>query len=59
MCVVIENMCDILKSEGVDLLNFVEILVFFVNMSDFGGYNEVYVEYFDELGFVWMIVVVY
>ncbi|MCM3011343.1 RidA family protein, partial [Bacillus subtilis] len=47
---VIENMRDILKSEGADLSNLVEISAFLVNMSDFGGYNEVYAEYFDESG---------
>jgi 2-aminomuconate deaminase len=43
-------MRDILKSEGADLSNLVEISAFLVNMSDFGGYNEVYGEYFDETG---------
>ncbi|ALP66134.1 RidA family protein [Paraburkholderia caribensis] len=47
---VIENIRDILKSEGADLSNLVEISAFLVNMSDFGGYNEVYAEYFDETG---------
>jgi len=47
---VIENMRDILKSEGADLSNLVEISAFLVNMSDFGGYNEVYAAYFDESG---------
>ena len=47
---VIENLRDILKSEGADLSNLVEISAFLVNMSDFGGYNEVYGEYFDETG---------
>ncbi|ONU32364.1 RidA family protein, partial [Burkholderia cenocepacia] len=32
------------------LSNLVEISAFLVNMSDFGGYNEVYAEYFDESG---------
>jgi 2-aminomuconate deaminase len=32
------------------LSNVVEITTFLVNMNDFGGYNEVYGEYFDETG---------
>ncbi|CAH2783193.1 MAG: 2-aminomuconate deaminase (EC @ RidA/YER057c/UK114 superfamily protein [uncultured Paraburkholderia sp.] len=47
---VIENLRDILHSEGADLSNVVEISSFLVNMNDFGGYNEVYNEYFDETG---------
>jgi 2-aminomuconate deaminase len=47
---VIENIRDILQSEGADLKNVVEITTFLVNMNDFGGYNEVYAEYFDEGG---------
>lgn len=47
---VIENMRDILKSEGAGFSTLVEISSFLVNMSDFGGYNEVYGEYFDETG---------
>ncbi|OAJ59523.1 2-aminomuconate deaminase [Paraburkholderia ginsengiterrae] len=48
--VVIENIRDILQSEGADLSNLVEISSFLVNMNDFGGYNAVYGEYFDESG---------
>lgn len=47
---VIENIRDILRAEGADLANLVEITTFLVNMNDFGGYNEVYAEYFDEAG---------
>jgi 2-aminomuconate deaminase len=47
---VIENIRDILRVEGADLSNIVEITTFLVNMNDFGGYNEVYGEYFDETG---------
>ncbi len=47
---VIENIKDILQSQGADLSNLVEITTFLVNMNDFGGYNEVYGEYFDETG---------
>lgn len=48
--VVIENIRDILQSEGADLSNLVEISSFLVSMNDFGGYNAVYGEYFDETG---------
>jgi len=48
--VVIENIRDILQSEGADLSNLVEISSFLVTMNDFGGYNAVYGEYFDETG---------
>jgi 2-aminomuconate deaminase len=44
---VIENIRDILQSVGTDLNDLVEISTFLVNMNDFGGYNEVYGEFFD------------
>jgi 2-aminomuconate deaminase len=47
---VIENIRDILRVEGADLSNLVEVTAFRMNMNDFGGYNEVYAEYFDETG---------
>ena len=47
---VIENIRAILKSEGADLSDLVECGVFLVNMNDFGGYNEVWAEYFDFNG---------
>ncbi len=47
---VIENMRDILQSIGADLADVVEISTFLVNMNDFGGYNEVYGEFFDYDG---------
>ncbi|SKC98912.1 reactive intermediate/imine deaminase [Burkholderia sp. YR290] len=47
---VIENIRDILRAEGADLSNLVEVTTFLVNMNDFGGYNEVYGEFFDETG---------
>jgi 2-aminomuconate deaminase len=43
---VIENVRDILQSAGADLQNVVEVTTYLVNMNDFGGYNEVYGEYF-------------
>lgn len=47
---VIENIRDILASEGGGLEDVVEISTFLVNMNDFGGYNEVYGQYFDQNG---------
>jgi len=43
---VIENVRDILKSEGAQLEDIVEVTSYLVNMNDFAGYNEVYGEYF-------------
>jgi 2-aminomuconate deaminase len=47
---VIENVRDILRTGGADLGDVVEIVAFLVNMNDFGGYNEVYGEFFDYDG---------
>ena len=44
---VIENIAEILRAEGADLGDLVEVSAFLVNMNDFKGYNEVYGEYFD------------
>jgi 2-aminomuconate deaminase len=43
---VIENIQDILHSAGAQLQDVVEISTYLVNMDDFGGYNEVYGEFF-------------
>jgi 2-aminomuconate deaminase len=43
---VIENIRDILQSAGAQLQDVVEISTYLVNMNDFGGYNEVYGEFF-------------
>lgn len=47
---VIDNIRDILESEGASLADLVELNAFLVDMNDFGGYNAVYAEYFDETG---------
>ena len=47
---VIENIREILESVGASLKDVVEISAYLVNMNDFGGYNEVYGEYFDYDG---------
>ena len=47
---VIENIRDILQSEGAQLQDVVEISAYLVDMNDFAGYNEVYGEYFGYEG---------
>jgi 2-aminomuconate deaminase len=47
---VMANIRDILRSVGADLADVVQISTFLVSMNDFGGYNEVYAQYFDETG---------
>jgi 2-aminomuconate deaminase len=48
--VVIENVRDILRAVGADLADLTQVTAYLVNMDDFGGYNEVYGEFFDETG---------
>lgn len=43
---VIENIRDILTAAGSGLAEVVEVSTYLVNMADFGGYNEVYSEFF-------------
>ena len=47
---VIENVRDILATQGAGLRDIVEVTSYLVNMNDFGGYNEVYGEFFDYDG---------
>ncbi|GAA5064806.1 2-aminomuconate deaminase [Thermocatellispora tengchongensis] len=47
---VIGNIRDILHEVGAGLPDIVQITTYLVNMNDFGGYNEVYAEHFDENG---------
>ncbi|SDI05633.1 2-aminomuconate deaminase [Sinosporangium album] len=47
---VIENIRDLLRAADADLADLVQITTYLVNINDFGGYNEVYAEYFDETG---------
>jgi len=47
---VIENIRDILADAGASLADLVEAQVFLVSMNDFGGFNEVWAEYFDYDG---------
>lgn len=47
---VIKNIEAILQEAGAELSDLVEVNSFLVNMNDFGGYNEVYAEFFDYDG---------
>ncbi|MET8467018.1 RidA family protein [Micromonospora zamorensis] len=47
---VIENIGDLLRSVGADLTDLVQVTSYLVNMNDFGGYNEVWAEFFDASG---------
>lgn len=47
---VLENIDDILKESGHSINSVVDVTTFLVNMNDFGGYNEVYGEFFDYNG---------
>ena len=47
---VIENIARILSEAGGGLSDVVEVSTFLVNMNDFGGYNEVYGEFFGADG---------
>lgn len=43
---VIENVRDILRTQNADLKDVIEVTSYLVSMNDFGGYNEIYGEYF-------------
>jgi 2-aminomuconate deaminase len=43
---VLQNVSDILQSVGARLEDVVEVTTYLVNMNDFGGYNDVYGEFF-------------
>ena len=47
---VLENIRDVLAAVGAGLEDLVSVTTYLVSMNDFGGYNEVYGEYFDETG---------
>ena len=47
---VLENIGEILAEENATLDDLVDITTFLVNMNDFGGYNQVYGEFFDYDG---------
>jgi 2-aminomuconate deaminase len=45
---VIENLRAMLAEVGADLTDLVQVTAYLVSMNDFGGYNEVYGEFFGE-----------
>lgn len=47
---VLGNIAAILAAAGGGLDDLVSVTAYLVSMNDFGGYNEVYAEYFDETG---------
>ena len=47
---VIENIRDLLRPVGADLPDLVQVTSYLVSMNDFGGYNEVWAEFFDATG---------
>ncbi|HEY7261236.1 MAG TPA: RidA family protein [Trebonia sp.] len=47
---VIETIREMLTAVGAQLSDLVQVTAYLVNMNDFGGYNEVYGEYFDSDG---------
>ncbi len=47
---VFDNVRAILREVGADLPDLVQVTSYLVNMNDFGGYNEVYAEFFDRTG---------
>ena len=47
---VLENIRDLLGEVGAGLADLVSVTTYLVSMNDFGGYNEVWAEYFDESG---------
>jgi 2-aminomuconate deaminase len=47
---VIETVREMLTSVGAQLSDLIQVTAYLVNMNDFGGYNEVYGEFFDSNG---------
>ncbi|ADP79316.1 RidA family protein [Pseudofrankia inefficax] len=47
---VIENLGALLAEVGAGLADLVDVTAYLVSMNDFGGYNEVWAEFFDETG---------
>jgi 2-aminomuconate deaminase len=47
---VLENIRDLLAEVGAGLADLVSVTTYLVSMNDFGGYNEVYGDFFDEDG---------
>jgi 2-aminomuconate deaminase len=47
---VLDNIAAILAHAGGSLADLVQVTAYLVSMNDFGGYNDVYGEFFDESG---------
>lgn len=47
---VIGNVDRVLETVGASLLDVVDVTSFLTTMNDFGGYNEVWAEFFDHTG---------
>ena len=47
---VLDNIAAILATEGASLADLVDLTAFLVDMADYGTYNRVYGEYFDQAG---------
>ncbi|MGW0938487.1 RidA family protein [Streptomyces sp. NPDC002666] len=47
---VLDNIASLLAAVGGSLDDLVSVTTYLVSMNDFGGYNAVYAEYFDETG---------
>ncbi|GAA3204273.1 RidA family protein [Nonomuraea roseoviolacea] len=47
---VIVNIQRILREVGASLSDVLQVTTYLTSMNDFGGYNEVYAEFFDENG---------
>jgi 2-aminomuconate deaminase len=47
---VIETIGEMLAAFGARLSDLIQVTTYLVSMNDFGGYNEVWAEYFDETG---------
>jgi 2-aminomuconate deaminase len=47
---VIENIRGLLADVGAELTDLVQVTSYLVSMNDFGGYNEVWAEYFGGTG---------
>ena len=47
---VLDNIKTILADHGAGLTDLVQVTSYLVSMNDFGGYNEVWAEHFDESG---------
>lgn len=47
---VLDNIARLLAAAGGGLTDLVSVTTYLTSMNDFGGYNEVYAEHFDENG---------